>query len=50
MTCVYKYYKVKIKMVQEQRLQLKRKFLLSFNTKIVIEWESKNLGFLLLGE
>ena len=32
MTCVYKdYYKVKIKMVQEQRLQLKMKSLLGYN-------------------
>ena len=38
MTFVYKEYKVKIKMVQEQWLQLKMKFLLDFNMKIIIEW------------
>ena len=31
MTCVYKEYEVKIKMVQEQWLQLKVKFLLDYN-------------------
>ena len=36
MTCVCKEYKVKIKMVQGQWLQLKRKFLLGYNIKIVI--------------
>ena len=30
-------------MVQEQRLQLKMKFLLSYNMKIVVLWEDKNL-------
>ena len=30
MTCVYKEYKVKTKMVQEQLLQLKMKFLLGY--------------------
>ena len=29
-TCVYKEYEVKIKMVQEQKLQLKMKFLLIY--------------------
>ena len=36
MTCVYEEYEVKIKMVQEQWLQLKIKFLLGYNIKIVI--------------
>ena len=36
MTCVYKEYEVKIKMVQDQWLQLKMKFLLGHNMKIVI--------------
>ena len=36
MTCVWKEYKVKIKMVQEKWLQLKMKFLLGYNMKIVI--------------
>ena len=36
MTCVYKMYKVKMKVVQEQLLQLKMKFLLGYNVKIVI--------------
>ena len=35
MTCVYEDYKVKIKMVQKQLLQLKLKFLLDYNMKIV---------------
>ena len=34
-TCVYKEYNVKIKMVQKQLLQLKM-FLLGYNMKIVI--------------
>ena len=34
MTCVYKGYEVIIKMVQEQWLQLKMKFLLGYNMKI----------------
>ena len=38
MTFAYKEYEVKIKMVQEQWLQLKMKFLLDFNMKIIIEW------------
>ena len=33
MTCVYKKYEVKIKMLQEQWLQLKMKFLLRYNMK-----------------
>ena len=36
MTCVYKKYEVEIKMVQEQRLQLKMKILLGYNVKTVI--------------
>ena len=36
MTCVYKKYEVKIKMLQERWLQLKIKFLLDYNMKIVI--------------
>ena len=38
-TCVYKEYKVKVKMVQEQWLQLKMKFLLVYYMKMFIEWE-----------
>ena len=36
MTCVYKEYEVKIKMIQELWLQLKMKFLLDHNMKIVV--------------
>ena len=36
MTWVYKEYKIKIQMVQEQWLQLKMKFWLGYNMKIVI--------------
>ena len=36
MTRVSKYYEAKIKDVQEQRLQLKMKFLLVYNMKVVI--------------
>ena len=35
MACVYKEYEFKIKMVQGQRLQLK-KYLLGYNMKVVI--------------
>ena len=35
MTCVYKEYEVKIKMVQEQWLWLEIEFLLDYNMKIV---------------
>ena len=35
LTCVYKEYEIKTKMVQEQWLQLKMKFLLGYNMKIV---------------
>ena len=42
MICVQKQYEVKIKMVQEKSLQLKMKFFLGYNMKIVIfgggEW------------
>ena len=38
MTCVHKEYEVKINMVKEQGLQLKMKFLLSCNMKIVVYW------------
>ena len=36
MTCVYKEYEGKIKMVQDQWLQLKMMFLSGYNMKIVI--------------
>ena len=36
MTCVYKEYEGKIKMAQEQWLQLKLKFVLGYNMKTVI--------------
>ena len=38
-------------MVQEQRPQLKMKFLLGYNMKIVVLWEDKNLvgGSICLG-
>ena len=36
MACMYKEYKGKIKMVKEQWLQFKMKFLLGYNMKIVI--------------
>ena len=36
MACVWKEYVVKMKMVQEQLLQLKMKFLLGYNMKIAI--------------
>ena len=36
MNCVYEEYQVKIKIVQEQWLQLKVKFLSGYNMKIVI--------------
>ena len=43
MTCVYKEYEFKIKMVQEQWLQLKMKFFLGYNVKINLWGENKNL-------
>ena len=36
MTCVCKEDEIKIKMVQHQRLQLKMKFLLGYNLKIIL--------------
>ena len=36
MACMCKMYEVKMKVVQEHLLQLKMKFMLSYNTKIVI--------------
>ena len=45
MTCVYKEYKVKIKMVQEQWLQLKLKFLLGYNINIAADREGVNQNF-----
>ena len=36
MTCVYKEHEIKTKMVQDQWLQPKMKFVLGYNTKIVI--------------
>ena len=47
MTCVYKEYKVKTKMVQEQLLQLKMKFLLGFYWFFywaVIQWWGLSFG------
>ena len=38
MTCEHKEYEVKIKVVQEQWLHLKMKFLLGYNMKIIIWW------------
>ena len=38
MTCVYREYEIKTKMVQEQWLHLWMKFLLVYNMKIVIKW------------
>ena len=35
-TCVYKMLEVKMKIVQEQRQQLKMKFLLGYNMKVFI--------------
>ena len=35
---MYKEYESKIKMIQEQEVQLKMKFLLGYNMKIVIQW------------
>ena len=43
MTFKCKQYEAKIKMVQEQWLQLKMKFLLGYNMKIVIKWKDKPL-------
>ena len=38
MTCKYNKYENKIKMVLEQWLQVKMKFLLGFNMKNIIKW------------
>ena len=43
MACVYKEYRGKIKMVQEQQLQLKIKILLAFNMKTIYQCEGMNL-------
>ena len=43
MTCMYKDYKFKIKMVQEQWLKLKMKSLWGSNIKIVIKRWGMNL-------
>ena len=45
MACMYKEYESKIKMIQEQELQLKMKFLLGYNMKIVIQWGGGELTF-----
>ena len=45
MTYVYKEYEGKIKMVQDQWLQLKMMFLLGYNMKIVIYWGIKIWGW-----
>ena len=53
MTCEYKEYEVKIQIVPEQWLQLKMKFLLGYNMKIVTWWEGTNFwcgGKNLMGE
>ena len=44
MTCVYKEYEVRINMEKEQGLQLKMKFLLSCNVKIVIYCGKQKFG------
>ena len=43
MTCASKEYEGKIEVVQEQRLQLKLKFLSACNMKIRIWWGGANL-------
>ena len=35
MSCMYREYEVKMEMIQEQWLQLKLKFLLGYNMKII---------------
>ena len=42
-TCVYKMFEVKMKIVQEQRQQLKMKFLLGYNMKVFIQKGDKKL-------
>ena len=44
MTCVYKEYQDKIKIVQEQWLQLKINFFLGYNLKIVNWWAGLTFG------
>ena len=44
MTCLYKKYEVKTKMVQEQWLQLKMNFLLDYNMKIVMQLGELTFG------
>ena len=46
MTCVFKENEVNMKMVQEQWLQLKIKFLLGYNMKIAIYWGEINLRWM----
>ena len=46
MTCVYEEYKFKIKVVQEQSLQLKMKALLGYNMELLFSGENKYLGLL----
>ena len=41
---MYKEYESKIKMIQEQELQLKMKFLLGYNMKIVIQWGARRIN------
>ena len=36
MTCLYKEYEIKIKIIKERWLQLKIKFLMGYNMKVVI--------------
>ena len=45
MTCVSREYEIKIKIVQEQRLQLKMMFLLGHNSKNFIYWRREELTF-----
>ena len=44
LTCLYKLYEVKMKMVQEQRLQLKMKFSVSYNMKLLFSSGYKDLA------
>ena len=44
MTCVYKDYEGKIKMLKEQLLQLKIKFLLSYLWKLLLSWVEWTFG------
>ena len=45
-TCLYKEYEVKIKIVHERWLQLKMKLLLIYNNKITFEWGQINLWWM----